>query len=67
MRERYLGAPEVEEMMATAEQNAALWAAVWRRSKVPDGRWRRSYAIARCAAGTPATPAGRRSTRWSRR
>jgi hypothetical protein len=35
LRERYLGAPEFEEMLATAEQNADLWAAVWRRANVP--------------------------------
>jgi hypothetical protein len=36
LRERFLGAPEFEEMLATAEKNADLWAAVWRRAKVPD-------------------------------
>jgi hypothetical protein len=36
LRERYLGAPEFEEMLASAEKNADLWAAVWRRAKVPD-------------------------------
>jgi hypothetical protein len=36
LRERYLGSPEFEEMLATAEKNAELWAAVWRRAKVPD-------------------------------
>jgi hypothetical protein len=36
MRERYLGAPEFEEMLAAAAQNADLWATVWRRAVVPD-------------------------------
>jgi hypothetical protein len=36
MRERYLGAPEFDEMLATAEKNADLWAAVWRRARVAD-------------------------------
>ena len=36
MRERYLGAPEFDAMLATVEKNADLWAAVWRRAKVPD-------------------------------
>jgi len=36
MRERYLGAPEFEEMLASAEKNADLWAAVWRRTVVPE-------------------------------
>jgi hypothetical protein len=36
MRERYLGAPEFDEMLATAETNADLWTAVWRRATVPD-------------------------------
>lgn len=36
LRERYLGAPEFEATLATAEKNADLWAAVWRRARVPD-------------------------------
>jgi hypothetical protein len=36
LRERYLGAPEFGEMLATAEKNAELWAAVWRRAVVPE-------------------------------
>jgi hypothetical protein len=36
MRGRYLGAPEFEEMLASATQNADLWATVWRRAVVPD-------------------------------
>ena len=36
LRERYLGAPEFDEMLATAEKNAELWAAVWRRARVPE-------------------------------
>jgi hypothetical protein len=35
MRDRYLGAPEFEEMLATAAQNVDLWTAVWRRASVP--------------------------------
>lgn len=35
MRERYLGAPEFGEMLASATKNADLWAAVWRRATVP--------------------------------
>ena len=45
LRERYLGAPEFEEMLATAEKNADLWAAVWRRAKVPDEYVRRVAAL----------------------
>lgn len=36
LRERYLGATGFEAMLASAEKNAELWAAVWRRAKVPD-------------------------------
>ena len=36
MRDRYLGAPEFEEMLASATKNDELWAAVWRRASVPD-------------------------------
>ena len=45
LRERYLGAPEFEEMLATVEKNADLWAAVWRRAKVPDEHVRRVAAL----------------------
>jgi hypothetical protein len=41
MRDRYLGAPEFEEMLASATQNAELWAVVWRRAKVPEELVRR--------------------------
>jgi len=36
MRDRYLGAPEFGEMLAAATKNEELWAAVWRRTVVPD-------------------------------
>jgi hypothetical protein len=36
MRDRYLGAPEFEEMLATAKVNPELWAAMWRRASVPE-------------------------------
>jgi hypothetical protein len=36
MRERYLAAPDFEAMLGSAEANAELWAAVWRRAEVPD-------------------------------
>jgi arginase family enzyme len=36
MRDRYLGAMEFEEMLATATQNQELWDAVWRRAAVPE-------------------------------
>jgi hypothetical protein len=36
MRDRYLGAMEFEEMLATAAKNQDLWAAVWRRAEVPE-------------------------------
>jgi hypothetical protein len=45
LRERYLGAPEFDEMLATAEKNADLWAAVWRRAKVSDELVRRVSAL----------------------
>jgi hypothetical protein len=45
LRERYLGAPEFEEMLATAEKNAELWAAVWRRAAVPDELVQRAAAL----------------------
>ena len=41
LRERYLGAPEFEDMLAAAQKNAELWAAVWRRAVVPDEYVRR--------------------------
>ena len=45
MRDRYLGAPEFEEMLASAEKNVDLWAAVWRRAVVPDEFVRRVAAL----------------------
>jgi hypothetical protein len=45
MRERYLAAPEFEDMLANAEKNADLWAAVWRRAVVPDGYQQRVAAL----------------------
>lgn len=45
LRDRYLGAPEFETMLASAEQNAELWAAVWRRAVVPDEFVRRVAAL----------------------
>ena len=47
MRERYLGAPEFDEMLATAEKNADLWAAVSRRAKVPKEYLQRVAALDR--------------------
>jgi hypothetical protein len=44
-RDRYLGAPEFEEMLATVEENVDLWAAVWRRAVVPDEYVRRVAAL----------------------
>jgi hypothetical protein len=41
LRDRYLGAPEFEEMLATVTENADLWAAVWRRATVPEEYLRR--------------------------
>jgi hypothetical protein len=41
LRDRYLGAPEFEEMLATAQENAELWAAVWRRATVAEEYVRR--------------------------
>lgn len=35
LRDRFLGAQEFEDMLASAEKNAELWAAVWRRAEVP--------------------------------
>jgi hypothetical protein len=40
-RDRYLGAPEFEDMLASVEENVDLWAAVWRRAVVPDEFLRR--------------------------
>ena len=45
MRERYLGAPEFGEMLASATKNADLWAAVWRRATVPEEFVRRVAAL----------------------
>jgi hypothetical protein len=45
LRERYLGAPEFETMLAAAEKNAELWAAVWRRAVVPEEFVRRVAAL----------------------
>ena len=36
MRDRYLGAMEFGEMLATVTKHEALWAAVWRRGEVPE-------------------------------
>jgi len=47
LRERYLGAPEFEDMLAAAERNADLWAAVWRRARVPEAFVRRAAALGR--------------------
>jgi hypothetical protein len=47
LRERYLGAPEFEAMLATVERNAELWSAVWRRARVPDEYVRRLAALRR--------------------
>ena len=47
MRERYLGAPEFDEMLATAEKNADLWAAVSRRATVPEEYLQRVAALDR--------------------
>ena len=41
MRDRYQGAMEFEEMLATAETNAPLWKGVWRTTAVPDSFLRR--------------------------
>jgi hypothetical protein len=35
MRERYLGAMEFGEMLATVTKNEELWASVWRRAAAP--------------------------------
>ena len=45
MRDRYLGAPEFETMLASAEKNPELWAAVWRRAVVPEEQVRRLAAL----------------------
>ena len=45
LRERFLGAPEFEDMLAAAQKNAELWAAVWRRADVPDEYVRRVAAL----------------------
>jgi hypothetical protein len=45
MRDRYLGAMEFEEMLATATKNQDLWAAVWRRAEVPQELVRRVSAL----------------------
>ena len=34
LRERYLAAPDFPAMLASAQKNAELWAAVWRRAEV---------------------------------
>jgi hypothetical protein len=44
-RDRYLGAPEFDDMLATVEENVDLWAAVWRRAVVPDEFLRRVEAL----------------------
>jgi hypothetical protein len=41
MRERYLGAMEFGEMLATVTKHEALWAAVWRRTEIADEQVRR--------------------------
>jgi hypothetical protein len=41
LRERFLGAPDFESMLASARKNAELWAAVWRRADVGEEYVRR--------------------------
>ncbi len=45
MRDRYLGAPEFEDMLASADKNADLWASVWRRAAVSEEYLRRVNAV----------------------
>ena len=45
MRERYLGAMEFGEMLATVTKHEALWHAVWRRAAVDDAPVRRVAAL----------------------
>lgn len=45
MRDRYLGAMEFGEMLATVTKNEELWASVWRRSDVDDAVVRRLGAL----------------------
>ena len=35
LRDRFLGGQEFADMLASAEKNVELWAAVWRRAEVP--------------------------------
>ncbi|MDQ2666832.1 MAG: thioredoxin family protein [Gemmatimonadota bacterium] len=35
LRDRFLGGQQFEDMLASAEKNAELWAAVWKRAEVP--------------------------------
>jgi hypothetical protein len=45
MRDRFLGAMEFEEMIATAAKNQELWASVWRRAVVPEELVQRLIAL----------------------
>jgi hypothetical protein len=45
MRERYLGAMEFGEMLATVTRHEALWNAVWRRAEVSDDLVQRVAAL----------------------
>lgn len=36
LRDRFLGGQEFEDMLASAQKNAELWAAVWQRAAVPN-------------------------------
>ena len=45
LRDRYLAAPDFSAMLAAAQKNVELWAAMWRHAKVDDGFVRRAAAL----------------------
>jgi hypothetical protein len=45
LRDRYLAAPDFSTMLAAAQKNVELWAAMWRHAKVDDGFVRRVAAL----------------------
>ena len=45
LRDRYLAAPDFAAMLAAAEKNVELWAAMWRHARVDDEFLRRAAAL----------------------
>ena len=60
MRARYLAAQEFEGMLASAQKNVELWAALWRYARVDDDYVRRASSL----LGRLASPRAQRGLVW---